>query len=100
MRLFAFFLAALSLLIAGVIAVDIQKSVIITYPESTPDSVLDAAKKAIEDGGGIITHEYHLIKGFAAKLGEKVLDEVSALGKTYNAVIEEDQIVSTFQSGN
>jgi hypothetical protein len=61
MRLFAFIIAALTL-ISGVVAVDIQKSVIITYPAETPDWVLDQAKKAIVDGGGLITHEYQLIK--------------------------------------
>ncbi|KAM7220535.1 hypothetical protein V8F06_004124 [Rhypophila decipiens] len=94
MRFFAFIVAALSLFMAGVMAVDIQKSVLITYPPETPDSVLAQAKKAIEEGGGTITHEYKLIKGFAAKLGEKVLDQVSALGKEYNALVEEDQVVS------
>ena len=61
MRLFGFLIAALSL-IAGVIAVDIQKSVIITYPANTPDSVLAQAKKAIVDNGGSITHEYQMMK--------------------------------------
>ncbi|KAK3372770.1 hypothetical protein B0T24DRAFT_528168 [Lasiosphaeria ovina] len=94
MRLFAFLIAALTFF-AGVIAVDIQKSVIITYPGNTPDSVLDQAKKAIIDSGGLITHEYQLIKGFAAKVGDKVLESVSAWGKEYNAVVEEDEIVSS-----
>jgi len=36
-----------------------QRSVIITYEDpNTPDSVLAQAKKAIEEAGGIITHEY------------------------------------------
>jgi hypothetical protein len=61
MRLFAFVLAALTLF-AGVIAVDVQKSVIVTYPLETPDFVLDEAKKAIIESGGIITHEYSIIK--------------------------------------
>ncbi|KAK0708968.1 hypothetical protein B0T26DRAFT_720017 [Lasiosphaeria miniovina] len=94
MRLFAFLIAALTFF-AGVIAVDIQKSVIITYPGNTPDSVLDQARKAIVDSGGLITHEYQLIKGFAAKVGDKVLESVSAWGKEYNAVVEEDEIVSS-----
>ncbi len=34
-------------------------------------------------------------RGFAAKVGEKVLDTVSAWGKEYNALVEEDQIVSS-----
>jgi hypothetical protein len=61
MRLFSFLIAALTLL-SGVIAVDIQKSVIVTYPPETPDSVVIQAKKAIIDAGGMITHEYTLIK--------------------------------------
>jgi hypothetical protein len=39
-----------------------QKAVIVTYPDNTPDSVLDQAKDAIKAAGGIITHEYKLIK--------------------------------------
>jgi hypothetical protein len=39
-----------------------QKSVIVTYPEDTPNHVLDQAMQAIEAAGGMITHEYKLIK--------------------------------------
>lgn len=39
-----------------------QKSVIISYPDDTPDSVVDQAKSAIKSAGGMITHEYKLIK--------------------------------------
>jgi len=93
MRLFAFVFAVLALF-SGVMAVDIQKSIIVTYPKTTPDSVIEQAKKAIIDGGGIITHEYHIIKGFAAKVGEKVVETISVLGQEYNAIVEEDDIVS------
>lgn len=61
MRLIAFIVAALTL-VASTVAVDVQKSVIVTYPQDTPDSVLDQAKSAIKEGGGSITHEYQLIK--------------------------------------
>lgn len=61
MRLFSFLLTALTL-VAGVVAVDIQKSVLITYPPETPDDVVSKAKDAIVDAGGVITHEYTLIK--------------------------------------
>lgn len=61
MKLLAFLVATLSIICAAV-AVDVQKSVIITYPAETPDSILDQAKDAIRDGGGVITHEYQLIK--------------------------------------
>ncbi|KAL2135842.1 hypothetical protein VTI74DRAFT_6605 [Chaetomium olivicolor] len=98
MRLFSLFLAALTLF-SGVIAVDIQKSVLITYPPETPNSVVDQAKKAVVDAGGIITHEYTLIKGFAAKVGEKVLETVSAWGQEYQVLVEEDQEVHQMGSG-
>jgi hypothetical protein len=39
-----------------------QKAVIVTYPEDTPDHVLNKAMEAIEAAGGMITHEYKLIK--------------------------------------
>lgn len=61
MRLFSFFLAALTLF-SSALAVDIQKSVIVSYPEGTPESVLDQAKDAIRQAGGQITHEYTLIR--------------------------------------
>ena len=39
-----------------------QKAVIISYPNETPDHILDQAKDAIKAAGGMITHEYKLIK--------------------------------------
>jgi hypothetical protein len=39
-----------------------QKAVIVSYPNDTPDSIVDQAKDAIIAAGGIITHEYKLIK--------------------------------------
>jgi len=42
----------------------------------------------------VITHEYHLIKAFAAKAPAKILQSVETMGSKYNAVVEEDQVVS------
>ncbi|KAK4101381.1 hypothetical protein N658DRAFT_425529 [Parathielavia hyrcaniae] len=94
MRLFSFLITALTLL-SGVIAVDIEKSVLVTYRPETPDSVITRAKKAVVEAGGIITHEYTLIKGFAATVGETVLETVSAWGEDsgYLIAVEEDQEV-------
>jgi Mrp family chromosome partitioning ATPase len=39
-----------------------QKAVIVSYPDETPDSVVNQAMDAIKDAGGMITHEYRLIK--------------------------------------
>ncbi|KAI2263690.1 hypothetical protein LOZ10_003004 [Ophidiomyces ophidiicola] len=70
------------------------KSVIISYPENTPNSVIDMAKKAIRDAGGKITHEYSLIRGFAAMAPQVALDSVKAFETPYPATIENDQIVT------
>jgi hypothetical protein len=35
-----------------------HKSVIMSWPKDTPDSVVEAAKKAIIEAKGTITHEY------------------------------------------
>jgi hypothetical protein len=49
--------------VLGVLSAQVpQKAVIVTYPEDTPDYVLDKAMAAIEAAGGMITHEYKLIK--------------------------------------
>lgn len=38
-----------------------QKAVIITYPEDTPPHEVDNAIKALEEAGGIVTHEYSML---------------------------------------
>jgi hypothetical protein len=55
-------LLALLGLLAFASAVDVMKSVIVSYPMSTPDHIVDQAKQAIEDAGGQITHTYQFIK--------------------------------------
>lgn len=78
----------------GAAAVDLKKQVVITYESNTPDWVLTEAKDAIVNAGGVITHEYNLIKGFAATAGAKVLESVQTMGSKYQALIEEDKVVS------
>ncbi|KAI1160036.1 hypothetical protein F5B18DRAFT_634233 [Nemania serpens] len=77
----------------GAFAVDIQKAIIMTFPQETPDSVVSRAMEDIRKAGGTITHEYKLLKGFAAKAPQKVLESVTAWSTEYHAIIEEDQIV-------
>lgn len=43
--------------------------------------------------GGVITHEYNIIKGFAAKAPAKALETIQALGAGHNVLVEEDQVV-------
>lgn len=92
MRFFSTIVAALAIA-HGASAVDIQKSVIVSFPTETTDDILNRAKDDIRNAGGIITHEYQLIKGFAAKAPQKILESVSAWSAEYHGVIEEDQIV-------
>ncbi|EFW22479.1 conserved hypothetical protein [Coccidioides posadasii str. Silveira] len=87
-----------SFLFSAAMAASAQhKSVIITFPSETPDSVVQQAKDAIKANGGKITHEYNLIKGFAAEAPSVAMDAVSALGTEYPPVIEDDQIVTINQ---
>jgi Mrp family chromosome partitioning ATPase len=60
MRLAIFSILALVAVVLG--ATMPQKAVIVSYPDETPDSVVDQAKSAIKAAGGMITHEYKLIK--------------------------------------
>ncbi|KAH8160620.1 hypothetical protein CIB48_g7622 [Xylaria polymorpha] len=77
----------------GAFAVDIQKSIIMSFPQGTPDDVVNRAKEEVRKAGGTITHEYKLLKGFAAKAPQKIIESVTAWSSEYHAVIEEDQIV-------
>jgi hypothetical protein len=57
--------ATLSLLALATVALGAtvpQKAVIVSYPDETPDYIISQAMDAIRDAGGMITHEYRLIK--------------------------------------
>lgn len=49
-------------LAGSVAAVAQQKSVIVSFPKDTPDHIVTQARDAIIAAGGVITHEYKLIK--------------------------------------
>ncbi|KAA8573601.1 hypothetical protein MFRU_001g04320 [Monilinia fructicola] len=90
LTLFSIFL----FLTAGLSAPTPQKAVIVSYPDNTPNDVVQKAMDAIKAAGGIITHEYKLIKGFAAKAPAEVLVTIQSWGNDYHAIVEEDQIVN------
>lgn len=52
----------LTLITVAMAATMPQKAVIVSYPDETPDNIVDQAKEAIKAAGGMITHEYKLIK--------------------------------------
>ena len=70
----------LSVLSVAAVALAIKvphKSVVFTYPPSTPDRILDAAKQTIIEAGGMITHEYHIFKYVLSSLpGDVLLKEI------------------------
>lgn len=57
--IFSLFLAVLAITVSAVAP---QKAVLISYPQDTPDSVLKEAMNAIEEAGGVITHEYSTVR--------------------------------------
>ncbi|KUL85825.1 hypothetical protein ZTR_07336 [Talaromyces verruculosus] len=75
-------------------AVQVQKPIVVSYPDNTPDSVLNEAKKAITDAGGWITHEFNLFKGFAAKASSSAIETIQASSTNFLPVIEEDKVVT------
>ncbi|KXT17384.1 hypothetical protein AC579_3875 [Pseudocercospora musae] len=73
----------------------LTNQIIVSYPKGTPPSVLDQAKKAVLDAGGVLIYEYTLIEGFAAKVSAKIMDDIRTLGANYNVLIEQDQVCVT-----
>ncbi|KAJ4153325.1 hypothetical protein LMH87_009816 [Akanthomyces muscarius] len=94
MKLFSQIVAALVLL-PGALAVDRKVSVIISFDDpNTPDDIVAAARQKIIDGGGQITHDYQIIKGFSAIAPEKSLEVVQTFGSDHSIRVEEDQVVT------
>ncbi|OAA76352.1 Proteinase inhibitor, propeptide [Akanthomyces lecanii RCEF 1005] len=94
MKLFSQIVAALVLL-PGSLAVDRKVSVIISFDDpNTPDDIVAAARQKIIDGGGQITHDYQIIKGFSAIAPEKSLEVVQTFGSDHSIRVEEDQVVT------
>jgi hypothetical protein len=59
---FSILLPILALITVSMAVTPPQKAVIVSYPDNTPDSVVEQAMEAIKAAGGFITHEYKLIK--------------------------------------
>ncbi|CAP80161.1 hypothetical protein N7519_007611 [Penicillium mononematosum] len=85
-----------TLLVLPLVLAGSLKSVIITFPKGTPDSVVDQAKACLVASGGVITHEYNLINGFAAEAPVNALQTLSTQDTQYKPNIEEDKVVSAY----
>ncbi|KAL8645919.1 MAG: hypothetical protein Q9210_006441 [Variospora velana] len=71
-----------------------QRQVLVTYPEDTPQSILQEAKEAVLAAGGKINEEFTLIKGFAATVSNEILDSVTTLSKSHRPIVEDDGMVT------
>ncbi|KAJ5584125.1 uncharacterized protein N7459_003925 [Penicillium hispanicum] len=90
------YLPALLSLLPLTLAANSLKSVIITFPKGTPSSVILQAKDSLKAAGGVITHEYSLIRGFAAEAPAIALETLSTQSTEYKPEIEEDEVVSAY----
>ncbi|ETS79209.1 hypothetical protein PFICI_09062 [Pestalotiopsis fici W106-1] len=86
---------------SGALAVDQEKSIIVTFPNEVTSDVINRAMDEIRKAGGTITHEYNLIKAFAAKAPQKVIESMSVWTTSeYHAIVEEDQTVTISNTNN
>ncbi|KAI9803518.1 MAG: hypothetical protein M1825_001861 [Sarcosagium campestre] len=71
------------------------KPFVVSYNDNTPQSVIDQAMDAVRAAKGRITHEYKLIKGFAASAPRSVFEQIQTLGENWGATVEEDNLIRT-----
>ncbi|KAI9716867.1 MAG: hypothetical protein M1828_007528 [Chrysothrix sp. TS-e1954] len=83
---------ALSLTVAA--KAPAQQAIMVTFPAETSDGVVADARGALEKAGGVVTHEFQLIKGFAAKASKKAMGMLKAFEED-GAVVEGDEMVTT-----
>jgi hypothetical protein len=100
MRLTILFSLMMALMAAYVMAVAPLQAVIISYPNETPQSVVDSAMEEVRKAGGEITHIYNIIKGFACKAPATVLEKVESLSAEFKAIVESDGVVTTQNTAN
>ncbi|RMY65033.1 hypothetical protein D0863_09402 [Hortaea werneckii] len=110
----AFLLIALFAVLS--LAADSDRQVIVSYPKGTPQNIMDEAMEEIRKAvrfaqrdhgiwtsltrgqGGMIEHEYSLIKGFVATGPAKIFETVKTMGEGHNVLVEEDKDVHAINS--
>ncbi|KAI6794209.1 hypothetical protein KC367_g6534 [Hortaea werneckii] len=80
------------------LAADSDRQVIVSYPKGTPQNIMDEAMEEIRKAGGMIEHEYSLIKGFVATGPAKIFETVKTMGEGHNVLVEEDKDVHAINS--
>ncbi|KAL8869873.1 MAG: hypothetical protein Q9174_003941 [Haloplaca sp. 1 TL-2023] len=74
-----------------------QRQVLVTYPDSTPPSIVEKAKEAVVAAGGKITEEFSLIKSFAATVSTDIVESINALSESHKPIVEDDGTVTIQQ---
>ncbi|PLN77853.1 hypothetical protein BDW42DRAFT_176030 [Aspergillus taichungensis] len=82
------------LLLLALLPLALAKSVLVTFPEGTPDDVIRESKESLEKAGGTITHTFNLIKGYSAEAPDVAIQQVSPQSGPYKAAVEDDSPVS------
>ncbi|KAI5301083.1 hypothetical protein KEM55_002658 [Ascosphaera atra] len=86
------FLVSMALAILPVLSM--SNLVLVSYPERTPESVIQQAIDVVIDAGGVIRHKYTIIKGFEATMPQYMYTTLRTLSPDYMPVIEGEGPVS------
>jgi hypothetical protein len=87
--------AAITALVLAVAPAVFAKSVVVSFKKGTSQSVVDEAKTKYKEAGGRITHEFHLINGFAAEVPDEGIASVSSWGEEHDMLVEDDKQMGT-----
>ena len=94
MHFLTHFLALFALFFLSATALKQENQILISFPKDAPQSDVDKAMELLREAGGVIKHEYKLIKGFAASASDAAIESIKAMGSKYPPIVEMDSIVS------
>ncbi|RVX66776.1 hypothetical protein B0A52_08969 [Exophiala mesophila] len=95
MRFYTTILIICALFVAALARPPPLKMVVVSYPNDTPPSIVDKAIEEVRNAGGIVTHQYSLIKGFTAKVSDAMIEKINTLSNDkYPAFVEDDSIIT------
>jgi hypothetical protein len=86
-------LSLAAILLATASALKAQSQFLISFPNEAPQSDVDRAMDLMREAGGVIVHEYKLIKGFACKASESAIESIKTMGGQFPPLVEEDSVV-------
>ncbi|CCU82405.1 unnamed protein product [Blumeria hordei] len=69
-------------------------SVIISFPKTTPDDVIQDTKSHIEKNGGVVDHDLQIINGFSTTASNTIIEQILDLKKEWAPEMELDSTVT------